>query len=172
MTWLFVTAGIVTLFGISAFFGAPYVPSRRRDVRRMFTHLRPLTASDVLLDIGSGDGLVLRAARARGAKAIGYEIHPVFALVSRVLSLGDKRVAIRWANAWTAPFPSDVTLIYIFSVGRDGKRVVRKMQREVECLCRPIELICYGNPLPGRTPARTFEAYYLYEFRPLHPQEA
>ncbi|HWT40501.1 MAG TPA: methyltransferase domain-containing protein [Dongiaceae bacterium] len=164
--WILVGGCLVVLVGTGAFFGAPYVPTKRRDLRRMFDALYKLTKDDVVLDIGSGDGIVLRETRRMGAQAVGYEINPFFVLLSRVLSWGDKAVAIRWANAFTAPFPDNVTFIYAFAVGRDGKRLARKVQREADRLHRPLLLVCYGNPLPNKEPAQTFEAYCLYRFLP------
>jgi len=168
MRWLYVVGCIVVLMGISAFFGAPYVPSRRRDVKRMFDELVPIGPGDVVLDIGSGDGLVLREVSRRGAMAVGYEIHPLFFALSKVLSAGDARVDVRLVNAWTTRFPQDVTLLYAFSVGRDGVKLTRKVQKEVDRIGRPVKLVCYGNPLPGVTPAESYEAYFLYIFQPLH----
>lgn len=168
MLWLFIVGGVIVFTGLSVFFGAPYVPSHRKDVRRMFDRLLPIGERDVVLDIGSGDGIVLREASRRGARAIGYEIHPLFVLISRLLSFGDARVTVRWANAWTRPFPDDVTALYIFGVGRDEKRIVRTIQREVNRLGRAVPVVCYGNPLRTVSPSATFEAYYLYTFAPLH----
>jgi len=166
--WLYIVGFVVVLIGISAFFGAPYVPSHRKDIRRLFDEFVPISEGDTVLDIGSGDGVVLREASRRGARAIGYEIHPLFVAISRLLSWGDKRVTVHWANAWTAPFPKNVTLIYIFGVGRDGERLLQKVQKEADTQKRPLTLVCYGNPLPGRSPTHTMGAYYLYTFEPLH----
>ena len=168
MLWVYIVGALVVFVGISAFFGAPYIPSHRKDVRRMFDELAPISEGDTVLDIGSGDGVVLREARRRGARAIGYEIHPLFVGIAKIASFGDTRVHVKWTNAWAAPFPKSVTLVYIFSVGRDGAKLVKKVQKEANVLGRPLTLVCYGNALPGRTPVRTFEAYYLYVFEPLH----
>ena len=168
MLWIYIVGCIVVLVGISVFFGAPYVPSLRRDIKSLFDEFTPVAKGDVVLDIGSGDGIVLREVSRRGAKAVGYEIHPLFVGISKLLSLGDRRVVVRWVNAWVAPFPDDVTLIYAFAVGRDGAKLSKKVQREANRLGRPLTIVCYGNPLPGRTPARSFEAYHLYSFEPLH----
>ena len=170
--WVYLIGSIAVFLGMSVFFGAPYVPSRRRDVRRMFDELVVLTRDDVVLDMGSGDGLVLREVSRRGAKAVGYEIHPFFVGLSKLLSLGDPRVAVRWANAWTAAFPAAVTVVYIFAVGRDAQKLIQTMQREADALGRPLRLVCYGNALPGVTPVKTFEAYTLYSFQPLHLAKA
>lgn len=168
MLIFYIIGAIVVLIGISAFFGAPYVPSHRRDVKHLLDELTPVSKGDVVLDIGSGDGLVLREVSRRGARAVGYEIHPLFVAISKLLSFGDSRVVVKWANAWTAPFPKNVTLVYAFAVGRDGKKLSRKVQQEADTLKRPLTLVCYGNPLPGRAPHSTMGAYYLYVFEPLH----
>ena len=86
---------VVLLFGFVVFRGAPYVPSKRRDIKRAFEELYPLDDSDTLVDIGSGDGVVLRMAAKRGAHAVGYELNPILVLVSRWLSRKYTTVTIR-----------------------------------------------------------------------------
>lgn len=168
MLAVYLIGALIVFVGMSVFFGAPYVPSRRRDIQRLFSEARLLHKEDVVLDIGSGDGMVLREVSRRGASAVGYEIHPLFVAISKILSRGDKRVRIELVNAWLAPFPKDVTLVYAFSVGRDRVRLARKVQQEATRLNRELTLVCYGNPLPGLQPDQRFEAYLLYTFQPLH----
>ncbi len=171
MIWIYIVGGIFVLLGFSAFLGAPYVPSRRKDLGVLFEELHPIGRKDLVLDLGSGDGVVLREASRRGAQAVGFEVHPLFVYISRFLSRGDRNVSIQLANVWTTPFPDGVTLVYAFSVARDGKRLTRKVQREANRLGRTLTLVCYGNPLPKREPVRLHGAYELYEFRPLHPSK-
>ena len=59
MAWLWL--GLMVLAGLFlavSLTGAPYVPSHRRSVMEAFTELRPLTSSDTLVDIGSGDAAI------------------------------------------------------------------------------------------------------------------
>lgn len=168
MLWLYVVGIIAVFIGISAFFGAPYVPSHRKDIKRLFDELIPISESDTVLDLGSGDGVVLREASRRGAKAVGYEIHPLFVGIAKLASWGDPRVSVYWANAWSAPFPKSVTLVYAFSTSRDGKKLAEKVQHEADTLGRALTLVCYGNALPHHEPVQTFDAYFLYTFQPLH----
>ena len=165
---LYIIGTLVVLVGISVFFGAPYVPSHKKDIKQVFDDLTPIGPTDTVLDIGSGDGIVLREVSRRGARAVGYEIHPLFVAISKALSFGDRNVTVKWANAWTAPFPKKVTLVYVFSTGRDGAKLSRKMQKEADVLAKPLPIVCYGNPLPDRQPVRAVGAYYLYVFEPLH----
>lgn len=164
MTWVYIVGAVVVLIGASAFFGAPYLPSRRRDIKRMFDALYILKHTDVVFDAGSGDGLVLREASRRGAKAVGYEINPIFWAISRILSAGYKNLTIKLGNFWLKPFPDDVTVVYIFSVSRDGKRLVKRLANERKRVGHPFTVICYGSPLPSIEPSKSFEAYTLYQF--------
>lgn len=169
---MYATGILAFVVGAGVFFGAPYVPTKRRDLRRMFDSLYHLKSTDTLLDMGSGDGIVLLEASRRGASAIGYEINPVFYALSKLRLRRMHRVSVRLVNAWLTPFPHDATVVYIFSVGKDGRRLEKKLQTEANRLGRPLTLICYGNPLPNGQHIKTFEAYYMYRFEPLHLQKA
>lgn len=167
MTWFYIVGGIVALLGFSVFVGAPYVPSRRRDLKNMFNELYPLSSSDTVIDVGSGDGIILREASLRGATAVGYEISPLLVAISKWLSRHDPKVSITMANFWLTKFPNETTVIYAFSVERDAQRLTKKIQNEATRLGKPLTLICYGSPLPKKPAERTFEAYHLYLFEPV-----
>jgi hypothetical protein len=166
MFWLL--AGIVLLFGFVVFFGAPYVPSKRREVEQAFTGLYEVTNRDVLVDMGSGDGVVLRAAAKRGAHAVGYELNPVLALFSKVLSHRYKNIRVYVANLWKVEFPRETTVVYVFAVERDIEKIARKLQKEANRLQKPLSVISYGCEIPHMTPLRLLGAHYLYTFPPLH----
>ena len=100
MIAVLIILGVVLLFWFTAFTGAPYVPSKKSDLRAAFTGLYHLGASDMLVDLGSGDGVVLRTARRYGARAVGYEIGPVYVWVSRLLAMGDKKQQVIAKNYW------------------------------------------------------------------------
>lgn len=158
---------IFTFFGIVVFRGAPYVPSHKKDISHALTVLYPLCENDVLLDIGSGDGIVLRLASKKGAKAIGYEINPILVLISKILSMHDKKVNIKLTDFWLAKIPAKTTVIYAFVVTRDVKKLIKKVQVETNRLGHKISLISYGNKLGVRTAVKSLGAYNLYEFKPL-----
>ena len=166
MWWWLVFVAIVSV-GFVAFTGAPYVPSKRRDLRVAFTELYPLSSADVLVDIGSGDGVVLRAARAYGAQAIGYEIHPILVAIARFLSRRDPGVRVYLANFWKAAMPQDTTVVYTFGDTRDIMKMYKKVQTEATRLSRSLQFITYGFDVPGIAPAKAVGAHYLYTVAPL-----
>ena len=43
--------GLAFIFGITVFFGAPYVPSLEAEIRKMFKKLYPLSKKDLLIDM-------------------------------------------------------------------------------------------------------------------------
>ena len=166
--WLWMILGLIVAIGFVAFTGAPYVPSKRSDLRRAFTELYPLGHDDVLVDIGSGDGIVLREASRRGARAIGYEIHPVLVAISKLLSRNDSRVQVRLANFWRTPLPDDVTVVYTFGENRDIAKMYARIQSEATRIGRNVAFISYAFELPSISPTKTVGANHLYMIKPLH----
>lgn len=170
MIWLLCL--LVLLFGFVVFFGAPYVPSKKSDLRRAFEELYPLGPDDTLVDIGSGDGIVLRMAAARGARAVGYEINPVLVMISRILSRATPLVKVYLASFWSAELPDETTVIYTFGDSRDINKMANKVQETADRLSKPLAFISYGFAIPGQKPKKQVGAHYLYEILPLQSGRA
>ena len=170
--WLYILIALIILFGFMAFTGAPYVPSKRGDVRRAFTQLYELGSRDHLVDIGSGDGVVLRQASSFGARATGYEINPIINSIAKVLSRSDKNVQAVWADFWRVKFPDDTTVVYTFGDARDIARMTRKIESEATRIGRRLWFVSYAFEVPGYTATRHVGAHYLYEIKPLPSRKA
>lgn len=166
MIWLIIICCIVVGVGFVAFTGAPYVPSKRRDVQRALTELYPIGVNDVLVDIGSGDGIVLREASARGARAVGYEIHPLLVLLSRWLSRADERVTVRQSNFWRADLPKDTTVVYTFGDSRDIEKMAAYVQQQTNRIGHEVAFISYAF-VTTQLPDKTVGAHHLYILKPL-----
>lgn len=165
--WL-VSITMVFVFGFVVFRGAPYMPSQKKYIKLAFYDLYRLTKNDVLVDIGSGDGVVLREASKIGARAVGFEINPILVFISRFLSRGDKRVSVHLVDFWLTHLPDDTTVVYIFSVGRDMKKMMKWVQKETTRIGRPISLISFGFGFKNMKADKIAQPYYLYVFHPLH----
>lgn len=165
---------IIIVFGLIVFRGAPYVPSRRRDVRRAFKELYPLSDTDVLVDIGSGDGVVLRESIKAGAgRAVGIELNPILVLISRLLSRGSRRITVRMADFWLTRLPDDTTVVYVFGESRDIEKMAKKVRSESSRMNRVFYLISYGFALKdGAGLVKQAGAHYLYKFDPLQSKQA
>lgn len=172
MSWFWLLFVVAITFGFVVFRGAPYVPSRRRELAQAFDELYPLHETDLLVDIGSGDGVVLREAAKRGARAIGYELNPVLVVVSRFLSRGQALIQTRLSDFWFVQLPAETTVVYVFGESRDIVKMAKKVEEEATRLKKPLAFISYGFMVPGREPVKKVGAYYLYELMPLQIPEA
>ena len=168
-----IVAATLGVFVISAFTGAPYVPSMRRELKELFDELRPITERDLLVDIGSGDGAVLLEVASRGARSLGYEINPYLVLVSRFrLRAYRKQATVRMANYWRVAIPDDTTVVYVFGDSRDIVKMYEKIEQEATRIGRTIDFVSYGFKVPGRQLSRKHRAHFLYHITPLHKRQA
>lgn len=173
VVWFWLVSGFIFLFGFVVFWGAPYVPSMKKQVIRAFTALYPLTKDDVLVDLGSGDGVVLRQALRCGARsAYGVELNPALVAIAYALSRRySGRMKVSCGNMWRYSFPEDTTVAYIFGEGRDIHKVQGVMQRESNRLNRKLYLVSYGFQLKNMQYDKKEGAHFLYTFSPLQQQK-
>ena len=151
---------IVVPFGIGAVLGAPYVPILNRDSRRIL-ELSGLKPGQTLVDLGSGDGRLLRAAASRGIRCIGYEINPYLVLISRIVCFRYRKlVTIHTADIWHTKLPP-ADVIYIFILDRYMERLGTKFATEIT---RPTKVISYVFKLPNRTPVHETHNTYIYDY--------
>jgi SAM-dependent methyltransferase len=170
--WFWLLMAVVLTFGLVVFRGAPYVPSRRRELAKAFEELYPLSASDVLVDIGSGDGIVLREAAKRQARAVGYELNPILVVIATLLSRNQPLVDVRLADFWFTKLPNETTVVYVFGESRDITKMAQRVEIEAQRLGKPLAFISYGFAVPGYTPVKTVGAYYLYQLNSLQGEKA
>ena len=161
---IWIVCVVAVLFGAIVFFGAPYVPSLQVHVGNAFRSLYPVSATDVVVDLGAGDGRVLRTAIARGARGYGVELNPLLALIAQ-LRLGG-RGNVTCANMWQYRLPGDVTLVYVFAVSRDIPRLERYLQKEVDRIGRPLSIMTFGAKLTAYKSVGELKAHSLYEIAP------
>lgn len=165
MGWILLI--VVLVFGITALTGAPYVPSRRHDVERAFSELYEVSGSDTMVDLGSGGGGVLRAARAKGATVFGVELNPFLVVCARIRSWRDEKITVVCRDMYRIDFPRDTTVVYVFGDSRDMKRMTKKISQQAKKLERPLKLISYGFEVPGYMAIKKVGAHWLYVVNPV-----
>ncbi len=163
-SWLYVIGAIlIVCFGFVILRGAPYVPSHRTQLRRAFTVLYPLSYSDVLVDLGSGDGVVLREARRLEAQAIGYELNPFLVLMTRLLSWRDEGIKVYTKDYQRLQqLPKNVTIVYAFTTSYSIESIGKKMQQWSKG--QKLYLISYGFRLHSKPVYKTDGPMNLYLF--------
>lgn len=128
--------------------GAIYVSTSRVRISA-FMDAVPMKTGQLLVDIGCGDGRVLRKARRRyGVKAVGYELNPLAYLKAKLLCLALKNVEVKWRNFWKADLSeADVVFCYLFP------DVMQDLAAKLEANAKPgaVVVSCNFN-LPGFIP--------------------
>lgn len=168
LLWVIVT--ILMCFGFVVLFGAPYVPTLNKELQQAFDELYKLDDQDVVVDLGSGDGRVLREAAKRGARGFGYELNPLLVVFSK---LRLRTVAtIRMQDMWRVTLPAATTLVYVFTVSRDGRRVSKYVQSQADKQRRSFHVMTFGPQLKDRQPVAILRGHSLYEIRPMQRRSA
>jgi hypothetical protein len=165
MIWLLIVFLVILgSFSFVLIIGAPFLPTLNNQISDIF-ELLDLKPGDLLLELGSGDGRILRAAAQRGIKTIGYEINPLLVLYGWLLSWRyHKLITIRWKNYWHAPIGS-ADAIYIFLLDPYMKKLDRKISREIK---QPLKVVSFTFAFPDRKPVKKLKGLKLYLFKPLN----
>ena len=114
----------------------------------------PMNPNELLVDLGCGDGRVLRASRRRyGVRALGFEVNAMAYCMARVLSLGTRGIQVKWKNFWSQNLrDADIVFCYLFPDVM--KRLGIKLEEE---LCPGARVVSCNFSVPGWAP---FEVVY------------
>lgn len=141
-----------------------YVSTSRAKIAA-FIDAVPMSADQTLVDLGCGDGRVLREAQKRyGVHTIGYEINPVAYLKARLFSFGSHKIKIRPENFWEADLSgTDVVFCYLYP------DVMKKMAAKLTVDLKPGAVIVSSNfSLPGFVPSKVLRLASSWHNDPMY----
>lgn len=160
MIWLGLFLILLAFQFVVLFLGAPYVPTRRKQ-REAALDLLQLKKGQVLIDLGCGDGAMLKTAASRGLQAIGYEINPLLVAIARFRTRRyGKRVQVIQGNFWHKKWPP-ADGVFVFLTDRYMERLHESMQEQFD---KPIKLITYGFSVPNKKSVEEKDACFLYQY--------
>ena len=145
---------------VAIFRGAAPIPARRRTVRAMLDLLE-LQPNEKFVDLGSGDGRILREACRRGAIATGYEINPFLVCYTRLrafISGASTRLTVSRSDLWKADV-SQVTALSVYMVPAFMERLEKKLRSELPAGAR---VVAARYRFPNWTPVKEQEGVFLY----------
>ena len=144
----------------SAPLGAGWEPTSRKKVRRMLD-MSGAGPSDVVYDLGSGDGRVLvEAAKNYRARAVGVEADPIRVLISRAAVAVhhlEGRATVVWGNFFHVDL-SEATIVTLFLSQGANQKLKPKLLSEL----RPgTRIVSHEWTFDDWKPASTDEAQHL-----------
>ncbi len=162
--WLLLFGIVVLLFGFVLLFGAPYLPTQRKQAQTALD-LLDLQPGQTLYELGCGDGRVLRQAAERDLRAVGYELNPILVLVARVYTWRyRKSVKIVWGNFWRADL-SAADGVFVFLLDRYMQQFDDKLkQRSTLSDSKTLPVVSYAFKVPGKKPKRARNGLFLYMY--------
>lgn len=152
---------VVLAFGFVLFFGPPYLPTRKKQIQTALDLLN-LKPGETLLELGCGDGRVLRAAARRDLRAVGIELNPLLVFVARLTTWRyRKQVRIIWGDYFRTKWPP-AQGIFTFMIPRQMVQLDARIQMHATS---PIRLVSFAFAIPAKKPVMKQEGVFLYEYR-------
>ncbi len=161
---IIIFAIVFTAFTFVVFFGAPFLPTLTKHVDDALD-LLGLQPGDTLLELGSGDGRLLRAAAKRGIKSVGYELNPLLVMWSRLRNWRYRDLAtVKLGNYWQLEWP-EVDGIYAFILKRYMKKLDTKITQQYPS--KNISLVSFAFKIPNKEIKKEIKGMFLYEYKKL-----
>ncbi len=153
---------LILIFSFVILFGAPFLPTLKVKTEEALD-LLDLKAGQTLLELGSGDGRILRAAAERGIYAIGYELNPLLVIWSILIHWRKREfITVRCANYWHKKLPA-ADGIYVFLLDRYMQKLDTKITQEIS---RNVKLVSFAFEIADKKPVKQKNGLFLYTYRP------
>lgn len=163
LSWLTLILAIsILMFGFVLLFGAPYLPTLKKSTTEALDLLN-LKPGQMLLELGSGDGHILREAARRGIYSVGYELNPLLVVWSKLMCWPQRKyIKVIWGNYWNYKL-QQTDGIYVFLLDRYMKKLDKKITHEIT---QKVRLVSYAFEIPGKKPAHKLNGLYVYNYSP------
>jgi SAM-dependent methyltransferase len=159
--WLLTGMIIIVCFSFVLLYGAPYLPTLKRQVDTALDML-DLKPGQTMLELGCGDGRVLRAAAARGWYVVGYELNPILVVTAYIVTWKyRKNVKIIWGNFWKREWPP-AQGIFTFLLQKYTLPLNTKI---VQNMPKPLKLVSFAFTIPHKEPTKVNGGLYFYTYK-------
>ena len=155
-----ITAGLV----LPVTRGALFVPASQKNIQAFLKSI-PMSPNDIFVDLGCGDGRVLRAARrCYDVKALGFDINPLAFILAGILCFRDRGIQIKWGNFLHADLSgADIIFCYLFPDVL--KNLGEKFREELH---PGAKIVSCNFPIPGWSPVEELHPGYYGHPDPIY----
>ena len=162
MRWILLGIIVIILcFGFVLLFGPPYLPTLKKQVQTALD-LLDLEAGQIMLELGCGDGRVLRAAAARGWNVVGYELNPILVVTAYIVTFKyRKNVKIIWGDIWHYDWPP-ADGIFVFILQKYTPKLNTKI---IKTMPKPVKLVSFAFEVIGRKSDVQKDGVFLYLYK-------
>ena len=151
---------LILVFSFVILFGAPYLPTLKNRAEDAFK-LLDLKPGQTMLELGSGDGRMLRMAAKRGIKSVGYELNPLLVIYSKVVCFRYRKlITVKCRNYWQVTLPK-CDGIYVFLLDRYMDKLNKKIIQEKH---NSVKLVSFAFQITDKKPTKENNGLFLYKF--------
>ena len=141
-----------TVIGIVRGRGVPYVPLGKRQLQYVSENIK-LNKTDKVIDLGCGDGRVLRLFEKMGVKvAIGYEVNFWAWFRGQIINFFKKSKVKLYFKNFNKINIAEFNIVYLFLLPSYLKRLRIKLEKELQ---RGAIVISFGFEIDGWQPVET-----------------
>lgn len=158
---LIIALVVILLFCGVVAFGAPFLPTLSKRVDDAI-ELLDLMPGQTFLELGCGDGRLLKAAAAKGIKSVGYELNPLLVVYARLSNWKYRKlVTIRWGNYWTVEWPK-ADAIYVFLLNPYMSKLHKKVIQYSKN--RTLTVVSFAFKITEKEPSKEINSMFQYRY--------
>jgi 16S rRNA A1518/A1519 N6-dimethyltransferase RsmA/KsgA/DIM1 with predicted DNA glycosylase/AP lyase activity len=122
-----------------------------------------LASGDTIIELGCGDGRVMRRLAAAGYNVIGYELNPILVAVAHIYTWRYRqKVTIIWGDYWRKEWPPAKGM-YVFLLEKYMKKLDKKLGKYSKTN-GPISVVSYAFQIPKKRAKTSKSGLYLYKY--------
>jgi 16S rRNA A1518/A1519 N6-dimethyltransferase RsmA/KsgA/DIM1 with predicted DNA glycosylase/AP lyase activity len=161
MAIILIAVVVVLLFSFVVAFGAPFLPTLSKRVDDAI-ELIELKEGQTLLELGSGDGRLLKAAAKKGINSVGFELNPILVVYSRITTWKYRKyVTVKWGNYWNKKWP-EADAIYVFLLNPYMSKLHKKVVQYSNK--KPLTVVSFAFKITEKKPSKEINSMFQYKY--------